>query len=213
MILRIVSRIQSSPLPDAEVCDNVRIVEWRVLVLWLAASTFALPVGAADIEVPGVPNFHSVNEHVYRGGQPADAGWSSLAKLGVKTVVDLRPAGEHSISKEERAVEAAGMFYVSEPLARLAAPTKEEIFNILTLLDSSAQWPVFIHCRRGADRTGTVIACYRIAHNQLANEEALREAMRYGMSRLELGMKHFIQNVHIDSPSGESGSEVSDSHR
>jgi tyrosine-protein phosphatase SIW14 len=194
-------------------CDNGRTVEWRALVLWLAASTFALSAGAADIEAPGVPNFHSVNEHVYRGGQPADAGWSSLAKLGVKTVIDLRPASEHSINKEERAVEAAGMRYVSEPLARLAAPTKEEIFKILTLLDSSAQWPVFIHCRRGADRTGTVIACYQIAHNQLANEEALREAMKYGMSRLELGMKHFIQNFHIDSPIGENGPEVFDSHR
>ena len=118
----------------AGVCDNVRTVEWRALVLWLAASTFALPAGAADIEAPGVPNFHAVNEHVYRGGQPVDAGWSSLAKLGVKTVVDLRPASEHSISKEERAVEAAGMFYVSQPMARLAAPTKEEILKILSFV-------------------------------------------------------------------------------
>ncbi len=169
-------------------------MERRTLVLWLGAWIFALPLGAADIEAPGVPNFHQVNEHLYRGGQPADAGWSNLAKLGVKTVIDLRLASEHSINREARAVERAGMVYVSQPMARLQAPTHEEIRKILSLLDSSAQWPVFIHCRRGADRTGTVIACYRIAHYQWANEEALREARTYGLSPLEVGMRHFIQN-------------------
>jgi len=150
---------------------------------------------------------------VYRGGQPADAGWSNLAKLGVKTVIDLRLASEHSISKEARAVEEAGMVYISQPMAGLAAPTNEEIRKILALLDSSAQWPVFIHCRRGADRTGTVIACYRIARYQWANEEALREARAYGLSRLEIGMRHFIQSFHMDGASGEGGSEFAGSQR
>jgi tyrosine-protein phosphatase SIW14 len=188
-------------------------VNRRAAVLYLAASLFTLPTEAGDIEAPGVPNFHQVNEHVYRGGQPGDAGWSSLAKLGIKTVIDLRPASEHSISSEARIVEARGMVYVSQPMARLSAPTNDEILKILTLLDSSAQWPVFVHCRRGADRTGTVIACYRIAHDECANEEALREARTYGMSRLELGMKHFIQNFHIDHPSGETDSAPSTGRR
>ena len=180
----------------------------RRLIIWLAAWIFALPAGARDVEAPGVPNFHQVNAHLYRGGQPADAGWSSLAKLGVKTVIDLRPGSEHSIANEARAVEAAGMVYVSQPLAGLSAPSDEEISKILALLDSSAQWPIFVHCRRGADRTGTVIACYRIAHDQMANEEALREARSYGMSRLEVGMKHFIQNFHVDSSAAADGTEV-----
>jgi uncharacterized protein (TIGR01244 family) len=132
-----------------------------------------------------------------------------LAKLGVKTVIDLRPASEHSLSKEARIVEAAGMVYVSQPMAPLAAPTNEEIRKILSLLDSSAQWPVFIHCRRGADRTGTVIACYRIAHDQWANEEALREARTYGLSPLEIGMRHFIHSFHIDGVTSEGDSGLS----
>ena len=103
----------------------------RTLIFWLAASMFALPVAAADIDAPGVPNFHQVNEHLYRGGQPADSAWSSLAKLGVKTVIDLRPASEHSIGREAQAVEAAGMLYVSHPMARLAAPTNSEILKLL----------------------------------------------------------------------------------
>jgi uncharacterized protein (TIGR01244 family) len=183
------------------------------LFLSLTAWLFTIPLGAADIVAPGVPNFHQVNEHLYRGGQPGDAGWSSLAKLGIKTVIDLRPASEHSITEEARVVEARGMVYVSQPMAGLSAPTRDEIFKILAVLDSSAKWPVFVHCRRGADRAGTVIACYRIAHKECANEEALREARTYGMSRLELGMKHFIQSFHIDGPSVETDSAPSTGQR
>ncbi|MBZ5607126.1 MAG: hypothetical protein LAP38_02625 [Acidobacteriia bacterium] len=62
-----------------------------VLILVFAASAAC----AADTSAPGVPNFHRVNEHIYRGGQPAPAGWTSLAGLGIKLVIDLRPATEH----------------------------------------------------------------------------------------------------------------------
>ncbi len=157
--------------------------------------TFALgPAWAADVEAPGVPNFHAVNEHVFRGGQPVDAGWNSLAHLGIKLVVDLRPATEHPIQTEENAVKAAGMQYVNVPMKGLGAPAVEIMSKILALMTSDSNGPVFVHCRRGADRTGTVIACYRILHDHWQNQKALQEARSYGMLRLERGMMHFIQN-------------------
>ena len=47
-------------------------------------------------ESAAIPNFHQVNQHVYRGGQPGPGAWQNLAKMGVKTVVDLRREDEHS---------------------------------------------------------------------------------------------------------------------
>ncbi len=148
--------------------------------------------GAADPEVRGVPNFHQVDGNIYRGAQPTGQGWTSLERLGVKTVIDLRREGEHSIKAEQRAVEAAGMRYVNVPMSAIVAPTDETVFKALALLQSSGHGPVFVHCRRGVDRTGAVIACYRIAHDGWPNQKALAEAETYGMHWFEIGLKRYV---------------------
>ena len=163
---------------------------FSVLVLSLALT----PIWAADVRPTGIPNFHQVNEHVFRGGQPVDAGWNSLAHLGIKLVVDLRPPSEHPIESEERAVKAAGMRYVNVPMRGIGTPVGDAVSKVLALLLSDSEGPVFVHCRRGADRTGTVIACYRILRDHWQNQKALQEARSYGMAWVERGMMHYIQN-------------------
>jgi protein tyrosine/serine phosphatase len=153
----------------------------------------ALSLGLAGLraatvfDVPGVPNFHQVDEHVYRGAQPTGQGFSGLAKIGIKTVIDLR--GETS---EEKDVKQAGMRYVRLPWSGFRAPADSQIQAVLSVLNQSSDWPVFVHCKRGADRTGTAIACYRITHDHWTNLQALAEAKTFGMSSLEIAMQHFI---------------------
>jgi tyrosine-protein phosphatase SIW14 len=153
------------------------------------------------LDVAGVPNFHQVDENIYRGAQPRDQGFANLAKLGIKTVVDLR--GEHS---EENAVQSAGMRYVRLPWREFKAPTDSQIEALLSLLNDSSEWPVFVHCRRGADRTGTAIACYRIAHDHWSNQQALAEARSFGMSSLEVGMQHYI--LRFGAPASDTASST-----
>jgi uncharacterized protein (TIGR01244 family) len=152
--------------------------------------------GKGSTESAGIPNFHQVNQHVYRGGQPGPESWQSLAKMGVKTVIDLRREDEHSTAAEAQAVAAAGMNYVNVPMKGVVAPTNEQIAKVLTLLGSKD--PVFVHCKRGADRTGAVIACYRIAHDRWQRERALEEAKSYGMGLVQLGLKHYIMGFQPD---------------
>jgi protein tyrosine/serine phosphatase len=156
------------------------------LILALSLGVTGLQ-GANVFEIPGVPNFHQVDEHVYRGAQPHGEGFAGLAKIGIKTVIDLR--GEAS---EGSAVESAGMRYVRLPWSGFKAPDESKISTVLALLNDSTAWPVFVHCRRGADRTGTAIACYRIAHDHWTNLQALTEAKSFGMSSTEIAMQHFI---------------------
>jgi uncharacterized protein (TIGR01244 family) len=176
---------------------QMKAVFWNSIpVSMLALAITALPLSAASMKTPGVPNFNQVNDQVYRGGQPTDEGWNSLMKLGIKTVIDLRREGEdgeHSIEAEARAVRAAGMRFVSIPMRGApAGPTHEEIANILEVLDS--QEPVFVHCKKGKDRTGTAIACYRIAHDRWDNKKALEEAKTLGIHWYEIGMRAYIQS-------------------
>ncbi len=159
----------------------------------ILALALSLPVWAAGPGVAGVPNFHQVNENVYRGGQPSADGWPSLAKLGVKTVIDLRRPDEHSTAEEARAVEAAGMKYVNVPMKGVVAPSEDQVTKVLTLLLNSPD-PVFVHCKRGADRTGTIIACYRMAHDRWNNKQALSEAKSLGMAWTQFGLKSYIKS-------------------
>lgn len=142
----------------------------------------------------GLPNFKIVNDRILRGGQPSDDGFKKLAERGVKTVVDLRWINEHSIPHEKEIVEADGMRFISVPMKGLSAPTQEQMTKVLSILEDSNSWPVFIHCRRGSDRTGTVLACYRISHDHWQNQKALEEAKAYGLSSFERAMRSFIQH-------------------
>jgi tyrosine-protein phosphatase SIW14 len=161
---------------------------------WLSCLSL-LALGLATLQadpipvVHGVGNFHEVNENIYRGAQPHGQGFQALAKIGVKTVIDLR--GENS---EADSVQRAGLHYIRMHWNGYKAPDDTQIAAVLALLNDSAQWPVFVHCRRGADRTGTAIACYRISHDHWSNQQALAEAKTFGMSSLEVAMQRYIMN-------------------
>jgi protein tyrosine/serine phosphatase len=155
------------------------------------AAVCAVSLLAANTAPAGLRRFLQINDHLYRGAQPTSTGLQSLVRLGVHAVIDLRGGGERSIA-EEKAVEALGMKYYSVPLRPLAAPTDAQISTVLALIEDSENWPVFIHCERGRDRTGTVVACYRIRHDRWPNERALAEARDHGLSRIERGMRDFI---------------------
>ena len=150
----------------------------------------SLPAFAGS-SVQGIKNFSQVDDHVYRGAQPTDEGFNYLAKIGVKTVVDLREHDDRSLA-EEHLVTAAGMEYVNVPMTGLTPPTEAEITKILALLEDYTTGPVFVHCQRGADRTGAVIAAYRIDHDHWDSARALSEAKSLGMSFFQFPRQRYI---------------------
>lgn len=115
---------------------------------------------------------------VYRGHQPSVRGIFTLASMGVKSVLDLT-------SRDTKRAEAGwcftnGLTYLRFPMSGTQPPTLTTLSNALTLIDSLPK-PVFIHCKYGADRTGVVIACWRVKQGWTA-ERALAEARDYGLS-------------------------------
>jgi len=164
----------------------------RTAVLPICFSLVATFSAGASLPLAGVENFYKVDDQVYRGAQPSAAGFGSLAKLGVKTVIDLREIGEHSQAGEEAIVKALGMQYVSIPLRKMATPDNGVVSRILGLLNDTTSAPVFVHCKRGADRTGAIIACYRISHDSWEPKRALSEARGDGMSIFQRSMQKYV---------------------
>lgn len=152
-------------------------------------------LAALFASAPGVPNFHKVNDGLYRGGQPSRQGFASLAKLGIKTVLDLRiPEGQSN--GEKKIVESLGMRYIHLPLHGGDTPTQNDIDRAFAVLLDGAQGPVFVHCREGKDRTGMIIACYRISHDGWANMRALAEAKSYAFREIKSAMENYIKQYH-----------------
>ncbi|MGH9584460.1 MAG: fused DSP-PTPase phosphatase/NAD kinase-like protein [Bryobacteraceae bacterium] len=157
----------------------------------------ATAVFAAEPPAVHVRNFARVDAHVLRGGAPSETGLEDLRALHVSVDLDLREPGK-SGALERTEAKRLGIRYVNISMRPFSAPTPGEMKQALALLFAADAGPgrIFVHCRRGKDRTGTVIACYRIERDGWSNWRALLEAKRHGMSIVERGMRSYIAHFH-----------------
>ena len=144
-----------------------------------------------------LPNLYKVNTNLYRGGQPTEAGIAQLKAMGIRTVIDLRDDDERA-TREDGWVKAAGMRFVNIPLSNLLGPKDAKIDAVLAQIERDSNQPVFIHCKRGSDRTGTAIAVYRISHDGWTGKQASEEARKFGFGWWQVFMKDYIDDHYRD---------------
>src|SRR5262245_45556525 len=147
-----------------------------------------------------IPRFGMVTEGLYRGGQPTEKGFQLLRDKGVRTVINLR-AEDNS---EESIVEKLGMNYVQIPVDEIQPWSQippGAIAKYFELVNNPASYPIFFHCRRGADRTGALAAFYRMALQGWSAEEAYNEARDVGMRWYFGRLKSQIFDFHPPAPS------------
>ena len=171
-----------------------RFVRWQAMLAAMAVLSLAV-VAQEDRSFEKLSNFHQVNENLYRGAQPPRGGLKKLFELGIKTVINLRGASEDT-RKEQAEAEASGMRYFNIPMSSLGRPTDEQVERALAIIDARENWPVFVHCQRGADRTGVIIAVYRISHEQWTDEQAIAEAKRFGLAGVQFRKKNYISDYY-----------------
>jgi tyrosine-protein phosphatase SIW14 len=125
---------------------------------------------ARELRLSGVPHFGQATPTLYRGGQPTKQGFQALAKMGINIVVDARGSRE----REREEVTGLGMEYVAIPW-HCPYPKDKPLARFLALLRENPEKKVFVHCLLGDDRTGMMIAAYRMAEQGWTAEEAKRE--------------------------------------
>lgn len=148
-------------------------------------------------EGESISRFAQVSPGIYRGGQPEAKGIEYLKELGVKTIIDLRYDGwpdenAEELDSEERIAKAAGIEYLNYGISAYRPIKDEQISKILAVLKDAGSRPVYVHCKRGRDRTGLVIALHRVLHEGWTHSEAYDEMIDRGFRKRYFQMLRYF---------------------
>lgn len=159
------------------------------LMLALSAPFAHADEGSA---LSSIPQFHAVSENLYRGGRPGTEGVEELARLGIKTIIDIDDDSRSSRS-EARQVQRLGMHYVARPMNPFRMLSDRQVDELLALLQDESLYPIFIHCHHGQDRTGLTVGLYRIEVQGWTAERAYREMLKIGFHPELTGLDRYFK--------------------
>ncbi|MBA3713729.1 MAG: tyrosine-protein phosphatase [Pyrinomonadaceae bacterium] len=156
---------------------NRRVPAAAAVVLMLQLASIGVAQGG-EPRYRELPNFHQVNARLFRGAQPKQGGIERLREMGVQVVINLRGTDARERAEESEA-RAAGMEYYNVPLPDFSRPSREQVARVLSIIDDAGDKTIFIHCKHGRDRTGTIIAVYRIMHDKYLIKNSAVEYASY----------------------------------
>jgi protein tyrosine/serine phosphatase len=142
--------------------------------------------------LPGLKNVGRIAPGILRGDEPSREGLQTLKAMGVKTVINLR---HYHGGDEEKACRDLGLDYVRLALESSDAPRDEDVRRFLAIVTDPARQPVYFHCWRGKDRTGTLAAVYRIAVEGWPLDEALAEMDEFGFFKGYQDLRGYVKRI------------------
>ena len=171
-----------------------RAVPAVALALTLLSVTAIAQDTSPDVNLPvELPRFLQVNERLYRSAQPREGAIKRLHELGFKTIINLRGASARTRAQEAEA-HALGLNYFNLSLPNWGRPNDARVARILEIISAPESGRVLIHCRSGVDRTGMIVALYRMQNEGWASNDALAEAERNGMRRIQFWMRDYVED-------------------
>ena len=126
-----------------------------------------------------------VSEGIYRGARPT---YEELKNSGVKTVINLENDKE-AVEQERRWCEELGIIFAHHPMSEIRKPNSKRLLGTALYIRKEAvllNRPVLVHCKHGHERTGIVIAEYRMRVEGWSKWRAIKEALREGFSSFYL---------------------------
>lgn len=166
----------------------------RLLLLPLLLIVPVLCAGQKiELEGSNLGNFHRVDEGLYRSDQPDAADFRALERYGIREVLNLR--NFHSDDDE-----AAGTALLLHRLRTRAGSIDErELIEALRIIQNR-RGPLLIHCWHGSDRTGAVVAIYRIVVQGVPKEQAITELTEggFGYHSIYSNIPETIRGIDID---------------
>ncbi len=154
----------------------------------LRPARWAAPVAGVEVR-----NLYRVEPDLYRSAQPDPAGFRALSTLGVKTVLDL--CGGEGDGADAR---GTSLRLLQVPMTAWWM-TDDRVRRALRIVADPKNRPLLVHCHQGADRTGAILALYRVAAQGWTKEDALREMNEggYHHSSLFRNLDRYVRNADI----------------
>lgn len=184
--------------------------------LFVVLTLFATTSAQDATNYPELQKFQQVTDRLYRGGQPRDGGLRRLRELGIDTIVNLRGASKTTRAEEAEA-RALGFNYFNVSLPNWGRPQDDRVRRILLIMAAPQNGRVFVHCKDGVDRTGTIVALHRVIHQGWTTTEALAEAEVRGMRRVQFWMRDYAEDygtrAHLFPYEGDLGDRIGASMR
>lgn len=161
----------------------------------IANASFGAP--AQKLEIAGVPNAGKISDVLFRGAQPSAQGLAELKKLGITTIIDLR-GNRGPVNRERAQAEALGMHFIDIPVSGWSAPSNAQVAEFLKLFQRDPTQKVFVHCYFGRDRTGVMVAAYRMTQQNWTPDQALSEMNSFGFhDHLYPAMKSYVRRFPV----------------
>ena len=134
----------------------------------------------------GLVNVGQVSPQIYRGAAPSLEGYKTLKDLGIKTILNLER------DREQEVIELLGMKEKYSPIDFFKDVDEHKIQETMNVLFDESLYPIYVHCAQGRDRTGMVVACYRIKSGW-SNKDAEDEMWSFGFHFVWTHFLEFVQ--------------------
>jgi protein tyrosine/serine phosphatase len=117
--------------------------------------------------------------------------------MGIKTVLNLR---HYHGDTEKKHVEGAGIRYERIALASSDPPKPEQVARFLEIVRDPSLRPLYVHCLHGVDRTGTMMAVYRMEEEGWGNTEAFAEMEFFNAHKMWRDLRNFVRGYRPQKP-------------
>ena len=180
----------------------------------LSAQTFAATANtnaarplewAQPVVLTGAPNLHKVTDDLYRSAQPSTEGMQNLKAFGLKTIISLR-----AFHSDRAEIGATGLGY-EHIFMKTWHPERDDVVRFLKTATDPQRQPVLVHCQHGADRTGSMVAIYRVAVQGWSKQDAAREMTEggFGFHEVWVNLIPWLNSLDIESIRQEVGITIS----
>jgi len=140
--------------------------------------------------IQDIPNFERVTETLLRGGQPSARGVKWLMDYGCRAVVDLRGSDRQNQWVEN---QWGDLKYFNIAIEDFEAPSFDQVEQFVRISKERANQPLYVHCKAGIGRTGTLIALWRVFVHGIPVDDALNMERLYSADGGGLRQELFVR--------------------